>query len=178
MKRIVRRAAMLVSTIALAACSQVSNETASEAFRPLDVGAAVPEYAALTLAGDTLRVGGTGQATVINVWATWCTSCREEMEALDSLKSEYGARGVRVLGVSVDQGRVEKVQQYVETNHLGFSISHDPAGDIQRLYQVVGVPTTFVVDKNGKLVWKHTGNITAILDEVRQSVEKAMAQGL
>ena len=177
MKRIVRGAALAVSLVAAAACGNISKDAQGEAFRPLDVGAAVPEYTALTLAGDTLHVGGVGQATVVNVWATWCTSCREEMEALDSLKTEYGARGVRVLGVSVDQGRVEKVRQYVETNRLGFSISHDPAGDIQRLYQVVGVPTTFVVDKNGKLIWKHTGNITGVLDEVRQSVEKAMTEG-
>jgi peroxiredoxin len=176
MKRIVRSAAMMVSLIAAAACSNASKETAGEAFRPLDVGATVPEYTALTLTGDTLHVGGVGQPTVVNVWATWCTSCREEMEALDSLKTEYGARGIRVLGVSVDQGRVEKVQQYVETNHLRFSISHDPAGDIQRLYQVVGVPTTFVVGKDGKLLWKHTGNITGILDQVRDNVEKAVSQ--
>ena len=173
-----RNAAMAIALIAASACNNAPKDSDAEAFRPLGVGDAVPAYSALTLKGDTLHIGGAGAPTIVNVWATWCTSCREEMASLDSLKAEYGARGVRVLGVSVDQGRVEKVQQYVETNHLDFSISHDPAGDIQRLYQVVGVPTTFVVGKDGKILWKHTGNITEILDEVRQSVEKAISQDL
>jgi peroxiredoxin len=170
-------AALVVTSIAVFACKAPPKDNGGETLRPFDVGAEVPVYSAITLAGDTVHVGGVGAPTVVNVWATWCTSCREEMAALDSLKSEFGARGVRVIGVSVDQGRVENVRQYVETNKLGFSISHDPAGDIQRLYQVVGVPATFVVGKDGHLVWKHTGNITEVLDEVRASVRKAIDNG-
>jgi peroxiredoxin len=169
-------AALVVVSAAAFACKPAAKDNGAEAFRPLDVGAEVPAYSAITLAGDTVHVGGgAGTPTVVNVWATWCASCREEMAALDSLKSEFGARGVRVIGVSVDQGRIDKVRQYVESNRLGFSVSHDPAGDIQRLYQVVGVPATFVVGKDGHLVWRHTGNIAAILDEVRASVRKAIA---
>jgi peroxiredoxin len=167
---------LIVACGAVFAC-EPSKDDGAEAFRPLDVGAAVPAYSAVTLTGDTVRIGGTNGPTVVNVWATWCTSCREEMAALDSLKAEFGARGVRVIGVSVDQGRVEKVQQYVETNRLGFAIAHDPAGDIQRLYQVVGVPATFVVGKDGHLLWKHTGNITEILGVVRANVQKAIDTG-
>jgi peroxiredoxin len=168
-------ATLAVASVAAFGCKPAPKDNGSDAFRPLELGAQMPAYSAVTLAGDTVRIGGGGATpTVVNVWATWCTSCREEMAALDSLKAEFGARGVRVIGVSVDQGHVEKVQQYVETNRLGFSIAHDPAGDIQRLYRVVGVPATFVVGKDGHLVWKHTGNITGILNEVRASVEKAI----
>lgn len=167
----------LAAVVAASACTSGSKSADAEAFRPLEVGADMPAYAAITLAGDTMNIGGAGAPTVVNVWATWCTSCREEMAALDSLETEFKARGVRVIGVSVDQGRVEKIRQYVESNRLGFAISHDPAGDIQRLYQVVGVPATFVIGKNGQLLWKHTGNITELLGEVRATVEKAIAQG-
>src|SRR5258707_835660 len=110
------------------ACSKPSGDAG--AFRPLDVGAPVPLYSARTLAGDTVHVGGAGSATVVNIWATWCTSCREEMAALDSLKREFSARGVSVVGVSVDEGDVEKVRRFAESNHLGFTVAHDPAGDI------------------------------------------------
>lgn len=167
-------AMLVVASAAAVACKPSAKDTGREAFRPLDPGAEVPAYTAVTLAGDTLRIGGHTGPTVVNVWATWCTSCREEMTALESLKSEFGARGVRVIGVSVDQGGVAKVRRYTEANRLDFAVAHDPAGDIQRLYQVVGVPTTFVVGKDGHLVWKHTGNITDILDEVRASVRKAV----
>jgi len=173
---IVGRRALAVACLAIAAaaCSKPAGDAG--AFRPLDVGAAVPLYAARTLPGDTVRIGGAGSPTVVNVWATWCTSCREEMAALDSLEREFSARGVNVVGVSVDEGDIEKVRRFAESNHLGFTVAHDPAGDIQRSYQVVGVPTTFVVGKDGTLLWRHTGNIDGIMPEVRAAVEKALTR--
>lgn len=166
---------MIVALSAIA-CG-TSSDAANEAFRPLDVGSAVPAYTAVSLGGDTLHVGKSDAPMVVNVWATWCTSCREEMASLDSLQSEFGASGLRVVGVSVDEGRVEKVAHYAESNGLRFAISHDPAGDIQRAYQVVGVPTTFVIGRDGTLLWRHTGNIAPILNDVRTVIREALSKG-
>lgn len=166
--------ALAAAAIVAGCTSSAKEDQASDAFRPLDVGSAVPAYTAVSLAGDTLRVGTSGTPMVVNVWATWCTSCREEMASLDSLQSEFGGNGLRVIGVSVDEGRVEKVKQYTETNGLQFAISHDPAGDIQRAYQVVGVPTTFIIAPDGTLLWRYTGNIAPILDDVRVAIRGAL----
>jgi peroxiredoxin len=157
------------------ACEKSQPRSESAAFRPLDVGATVPAYAVRSFAGDTVRLGGTEPATVLNVWATWCTSCREEMAALDSLNREFGSRGVRVVGVSVDESDSDRVRRFAESNHLTFTVAHDSAGDIQRSYQLVGVPTTFVIARDGRLLWRHTGNITETFAEVRSAVEKAVS---
>src|SRR6185312_10439446 len=136
---------LLAAMIVVASCSRSSGD--ATAFHPLDVGAAVPAYAAPTLAGDTIRVGGPEQPTVLNVWATWCTSCQEEMAALDSLKTQYQSRGLRVVAVSVDNGDMEKVRRFAQSNHLGMTVAHDPMSTINQTYEVVGVPTTFIVGK-------------------------------
>jgi len=174
MKALIRTAAAMTA-IALAGCSQKKTPEAAE-FKPLDVGAAVPQYAALTLAGDTVRVGGNEPPTVLNVWATWCTSCQEEMAALDSLKHEYEAKGLRVIAVSVDNGDISKVRKFAESNRLEMIVAHDPASGINQSYEVVGVPTTFVIGRDGKLVWRHTGNVTEVMGEARQAVARAVAQ--
>jgi len=145
----------------------------AKAFEPLQTGSPAPEYSIVSLAGDTVSIGGAGKPVVLNVWATWCESCREEMEALDSLHKEFG-KDARVLGVSVDQGSIEKVKRFAETNHLHFAIAHDPAGDIQSTYQVVGVPTTFVIGKDGRVTWLHTGNIADDFSDVHDAVMKAV----
>ena len=169
MTRVSRCAVMLLAT----ACA---NGKTNDAFRPLDVGAAVPEYVARTLDGDTVHVGDAASRapTVLNVWATWCTSCREEMAALDSLKREFGSRGLRVIAVSVDDGDIERVRRFAASNHLGMTVAHDPGATIERSYQVVGVPTTFVIGGDGTLRWRHTGNITEMLPEVRRAVDGAI----
>jgi peroxiredoxin len=160
---------------ATASCARGAGDR--EAFHPIDVAAMVPAYAATTLAGDTVRVGGaSGTPTVLNMWATWCTSCREEMAALDSLQREFKDRGLRVVAVSVDNSNVERVRRFAASNHLATIVAHDPAATIEQSYQVVGVPTTFVIDRAGKLVWRHTGNITDVLADAEAAVAGAVKQ--
>jgi thiol-disulfide isomerase/thioredoxin len=159
----------------LVACGGTKRDDGA-AFKPLDIGAAVPPYAALTLAGDTVRVGGSAPPTVLNVWATWCTSCREEMEALDSLKREYEAKGVRVIAVSVDNGDISKVRRFAESNKLEMIVAHDPVSGINQSYEVMGVPTTFIIGRDGKLLWRHTGNITEVMAEARRTIAAAVSQ--
>jgi peroxiredoxin len=149
---------------------------AAAAFRPLDVGTTAPAYAIRTLAGDSVRVGAGGPVTLLNVWATWCTSCREEMALLDSLQRELGPRGLRVVGVSVDQGPTARVQQFVTENDVRFPVAHDQPGDIQRLYQLVGVPTSFVIDRDGRILWRHTGNIEDVTSELHGELVAALSR--
>jgi peroxiredoxin len=168
-------AAASLLAVFTAGCEKAQRSSGA-AFHPLDIGAQVPIYEVRSLAGDTIRMGGAGPATVLNVWATWCESCREEMAALDSLNREFGPRGARIVGVSVDEGTTDRVRRFAETNHLRFAVAHDPVGDIQQSYQIVGVPTTFVIAGDGRLLWRHTGNIEGrqIFPEVQAAVEKAL----
>ena len=168
-----RVAAAFTCLAIVAGCAKSGGDAA--AFKPLDVGAPVPAYTARTLTGDTVRVGGTQAPTVLNVWATWCTSCQEEMAALDSLRTEFQTKGLRVIAVSVDNGDVEKVRRFAETNHLGMTVAHDPASTINSSFEVVGVPTTFIIGRDGKLVWRHTGNVSDVMPDARSAIAKAVS---
>lgn len=173
----VAAAALLVAAAACEKPGGKSNDAsaAGGAFKPLDVGAPVPTYAAVTLAGDSVHVGGAESPTVLNVWATWCTSCQEEMAALDSLRTQYAAKGLRVVAVSVDNGDIEKVRRFAQSNRLGMTVAHDPASTINSSYEVVGVPTTFIIGKDGKLLWRHTGNVTEVMPDAKVTIDKAIA---
>ena len=181
-----RRVAVMVlgvAVLATGACKKsgsdgnanTANAADNAAFKPLDVGTDVPKYAAVTLAGDSVHLGGAESPTVLNVWATWCTSCQEEMVALDSLRTQYAAKGLRVVAVSVDNGDIEKVRRFAQTNHLGMTVAHDPMSAINTSYEVVGVPTTFIIGRDGKLVWRHTGNVTDVMADARTAIEKSLA---
>ena len=168
------RARLILLGLIAGACTKSASNNAD--FKPLDVGSAVPHYAAPTLAGDTVTVGGAGAPTVLNVWATWCVSCQEEMAALDSLKHDYEAKGLRVVAVSVDNGDISRVRKFAESNRLQMIVAHDPASGINQSFEVVGVPTTFVIGRDGKLLWRHTGNITEVMKEARQAIASSVAQ--
>ncbi len=128
--------------------------------RGVEVGDEVPEYSAPALDGaeialDDLR----GNVVLINVWATWCGPCRVEMPPIQKSYARFKDRGFTVIAVSIDAGPGyrEKVSAFADEFGLEFPILLDPEGRISRVMQTIGVPETFVVDREGKIVKRLIG---------------------
>lgn len=132
------------------------------AFRPskdaANAGSArvAPRFAALTI--DSVPQPRTlddyaGEPLLLNVWATWCDPCREEMPSFERLQQDYRTKGLRVVAISIDdadQGAL--IREFVAENALTFDILHDPKSEIMKLYQVRGVPQTFLVSRAGHIM--------------------------
>ncbi|HEX6558402.1 MAG TPA: TlpA disulfide reductase family protein [Longimicrobiales bacterium] len=141
--------------------------TQRDRFMPIDVGARVPDYSATTLNGESFSLAAErGKVVVLNVWATWCLPCRREMPALERLHETLATRGLDVIGVSSDPetgstgGFGEKssdVRAFVKAYGITFRIIHDPAHTVEQLFLVQGLPTTLVVNKQGRIVAKVMG---------------------
>ena len=165
---------LVAATIALTAgCSK--GESRGEAFRPFSIGDRTPAYAVVTLAGDSVRVGA-GTPVLLNVWATWCESCREEMADLAVLSQKYSSRGVKVIAVSVDNGDGTRVKRFAESEKLPFAVAHDPTGEVQRKFQAVGVPETYLVSGDGRLLWVRRGGLAGAEAGVLAGLDSAVAE--
>jgi thiol-disulfide isomerase/thioredoxin len=141
----------------------------------IEIGGTLPTYRATALSGAPMELGGRGGAlTLVNVWATWCTSCREEMQDLAAIHRDYDSHGLRVVAVSVDAGSEALVRRFVQREALPFPVVHDQAGTIQKQYRVVGVPTSYLIGADGRLLWQQVGGIHGNLPKVRVEVEKAL----
>ena len=112
----------------------------------------LPDFSFVDPDGQTRRVADfAGQGLVINLWATWCPPCVAEMPALDRAQATLDAEGIRVLPLSSDRGgrtQVEPFYQRVGIQHLGVWL--DPRGAAQRALGARGLPTTVIVDREGK----------------------------
>jgi len=167
---------LLFTASAVVLMSACNTPPRDAAFRPLMVGDAAPAYAVRTLSGDSVRVGA-GAPVLLNVWATWCTSCREEMADLAALERAYAPRGVRVLAVSVDAGDGTRVRRFVEAEKLPFAVAHDPAGVVQKSFQAVGVPETYLISADGRLLWVQRGGLHGAPAAVRATLDSVVNQG-
>jgi thiol-disulfide isomerase/thioredoxin len=172
--RLVLFTAAAFALAASAGCSKES-EARGEAFRPLMVGDTTPAYAAVSLTGDTVRVGA-GTPVLLNVWATWCESCKEEMSDLASLEKKYAPEHVKVVAVSVDNGDGTRVKRFAESEKLPFTVAHDPAGEVQHKFQAVGVPETYLVSGDGRLLWVRRGGLAGAGPEVEAGLDSAVAK--
>jgi cytochrome c biogenesis protein CcmG/thiol:disulfide interchange protein DsbE len=163
MRVVTARLAAAVATALLVACgsSKAPADTADAKGRskPLMVGDDAPRFAVMSLNGDSLIVGDSARAaTLVNVWATWCTSCREEFSALEHLQKEFGANSFEIAAISVDQGTDLKVRKFAAAQGSTFRIAHDADSRITSEYGVVGLPTSFLLDKTGHVRWAFTGD--------------------
>jgi cytochrome c biogenesis protein CcmG/thiol:disulfide interchange protein DsbE len=150
--------AVAVIVVILAAGAMIGIKLAPEIF-PVEVGSTAPTFAATDLkTGQRVTLADyRGQVVLLNVWATWCEPCKIEMPSMQQLEREIGPRGLRIVAVSVDEGGADVVRQFARDFGLTFQILHDPARQIERIYQTTGVPESFVINRQGKIVKKVIG---------------------
>ncbi len=159
-----------------AASSTYSLKNASAA--SLRVGSDAPVFTTTSLDSAAMRIGGVSDSVVLlNVWATWCTSCREEFAELEQIRLQRATSAVRVIGVSVDQGGSEKVRRFVAAQGTHFPVAHDREARINPLYGILGLPTTFVLGKDGKVRWMQTGSFLLDTIGMRKALDAALSNG-
>src|SRR5688572_14454507 len=147
-------------------------------FAPLEVGATIPSYSATKLDGGELSLDALrGKVVLLNVWATWCRPCVTEMPALERLYRQFHDDGLEVVAVSIDAGTGTMddmgrpggdVQAFVTERDLTFTILLDPRRRVEQVFQVMGVPTTIVIGRDGRIARKAVG-IEAWDDEAHQA---------
>ena len=95
---------------------------------------------------------------LINFWATWCAPCIKEMPYLDQFEKKYKDKGFSVLAISVDnQKSLSQVRSFIKTKKFSFDIFLDPNMQIFKKLNGNLMPTNVLVDKSGKVVWRHYG---------------------
>ncbi|HEU4618512.1 MAG TPA: TlpA disulfide reductase family protein [Gammaproteobacteria bacterium] len=97
-----------------------------------------------------------GQVVMINFWATWCGPCRTEMPKLEALYERYGDLGFTLLGVNVENDK-KGAEKWLEETPVSFDILFDTRNEVSKLYDVVAMPTTVIMDKTGKVRFVHHG---------------------
>jgi thiol-disulfide isomerase/thioredoxin len=119
----------------------------------------VPAFGFTDAAGNELTLADfRGKVVVLNLWATWCAPCRREMPSLDRLQAEHRGDDLLVLPLSVDRADLAKIQEFYEevgVEHL--DIYRDPKAAASRALGAFGLPTTVVIDREGRDVGRLLG---------------------
>ncbi len=100
-----------------------------------------------------------GAVTLINFWATWCGPCKKELPDLIEINGEMSERGVKVIGISTDRGTniIYEVREFLSENKVTYTNILDDGKIAEAFGGIRGIPMTFLIDKNGKIVDKYIG---------------------
>jgi len=118
---------------------------------------AAPEFSLPDLAGKTVHLKALrGKLVLLNFWATWCGPCREEMPGMERLFRAYQDKGFAVVAVNLHES-VKTVRPFVQELKLSFPTVLDVEGSVSREYGVRALPVTFLVGRDGNIVWRAIG---------------------
>ena len=101
-----------------------------------------------------------GRFVLLNVWATWCLPCRQEMPALDRLQSKLGGVDFEVVALSIDRRGIEAINDFFARNKITkLAAFNDPSGVAKNALAVFGIPTTLLIDREGREVQRWVGPV-------------------
>jgi len=122
--------------------------------------------------GGTIRLSSLrGQVVVFNFWASWCGPCRLEAPGLERVSEAYRDRGVHFLGIDYRDNR-PAADAFIREFGITYPSVFDPTGSLADDYRLVGVPTTFVIDQNGRIGFRFLGYVN------EQSLRSVLSQVL
>jgi cytochrome c-type biogenesis protein len=144
----------------------------------VEVGIEAPSYAARTLDGDSVSLALLrGKPVLLNVWATWCLPCKEEIPYLEALHGKHAAQGLQIVGVSVDaRGDESKITEFAKDFGMTYPIWRDPDERVNSRFLAIGVPSTYLIDRDGILRWKHLGTLRATTPGFAAALEDVLKE--
>ena len=164
--------ALLVSVLLIAASQlrravprapQPGEDAISNSMRdsrgPIAAGEKAAAFKLIDLGGDSVSMADLrGKVVFLNIWATWCAPCREEMPSMEKLYQRlHENKGFVMLAVSQDTSSRDEVMAYVKKHGYHFDVLLDPKNAVAEAYKVSGVPETFIIDREGRIVAHHSG---------------------
>ena len=121
------------------------------------VSGPAPNFTLQMLGGGQMSLAEhKGNVVMVNFWATWCAPCRQEMPHLEALHQRYSPLGFTLLGVNVEDDPAG-AQAWLEETPVSFPILFDPENCVSELYDVIAMPSTVMIDRQGNMRHLHHG---------------------
>lgn len=143
--------------IAAALCAiSITAAIVSPSAWALDAGAAAPE---LTLPGlkDTVNLAALkGKVVYVDFWASWCGPCKQSFPFMNELQAKYRAQGLEIVAINLDAKRADADKFLTETP-AAFTVAFDATKDSAKRFEVKGMPYSYVIGRDGKVIAAHKG---------------------
>ncbi len=133
-----------------------------------------PDFVLTDLQGHSVKLSDLrGKAVVLNFWATWCPPCKAEIPWFIELQKRYGAQGLQIVGVNMDDGDQNDVQKFAAENSINYPILLGKDKVAEQYGGIEYLPTTFYIDRSGVVMDRVFGQPERT--EIEQKVKRAIA---
>lgn len=132
---------------------------------------AAPSHAGTRLDLGALR----GRVVYLDFWASWCEPCQQSFPWMKALEKTYGALGLTILAVDVDHNRAD-AQRFLHVFRPDFKVVFDPSGDLAERFHIIGMPTSFLIDREGNVRYTNVGFLLKDRARIEGQVRRLLGQ--
>lgn len=115
-----------------------------------------------------------GKLIYLDFWASWCGPCRKSLPILNEIRSQYSSQGFEVIAVNVDE-KLADALKFLEKYPVDYPILLDPKGSMPQAYKIPGMPTAYLIDEQGTIIYKHVGFKTKDRKKIETLISKHLA---
>ena len=116
-----------------------------------------------------------GKVVYVDFWASWCGPCRKSFPWLNSIEKKYKDKGLVVIGINVDSD-FDMAKAFLEKTPAEFALFSDPKGELADQYKLIGMPSSFVLDRNGEVRHRHVGFKKSNIDAYEKSIVSLLSE--
>jgi cytochrome c biogenesis protein CcmG/thiol:disulfide interchange protein DsbE len=116
-----------------------------------------------------------GRVVYVDFWASWCTPCRQSFPWMKALESAYASQGLSVVAIDLDHDRRD-AQRFLRVFQPNFAVIFDPAGTLAQRFKVMGMPTSVLIDRDGKVRYQHVGFLLQERAQYERQVRGLLAE--
>ena len=139
----------------------------------LEAGAQAPDLNLPGLKDAVSLAGLKGKVVYVDFWASWCGPCKQSFPFMNELQAKYGAQGFEIVAVNLDAKR-DDADKFLAEVPAKFTVAFDPKGDSAKRFEVKGMPSSYLIGRDGKVVAVHKG----FKEEDRKDVDASIAKAL
>jgi thiol-disulfide isomerase/thioredoxin len=141
----------------------------------LTASGAVSDNATANLANVPILQSAKGKVVLLDFWASWCAPCRKSFPWMNAVQKKYAEQGLTVIAVNVDSEQ-QLAAEFLRATPAQFRVEYDPHGSLATQFNVAAMPTSFLLDRNGKVVSLHQGFREAQLVAREHEIEQLLKE--
>jgi cytochrome c biogenesis protein CcmG/thiol:disulfide interchange protein DsbE len=116
-----------------------------------------------------------GKVVYIDFWASWCLPCKKSFPWMHEMKEKYAEKGFEIIAINLDKNK-QLADEFLDNVNVNFIVAFDQAGDTASLYQLRGMPSSYLIGRDGKLYAAHTGFRDKDKDELEKLIKNQLQQ--
>jgi len=139
----------------------------------LETGSQAPDFQLPGAQGTVMLSKTAGSVVYVDFWASWCGPCKQSLPWMNAMQDKYRSQGLQIIGVNVD-AKSEDARKFLAQTPAHFAVAFDPNGATPRQYGVKGMPTSFLIGRNGKIIFQHLGFNAAAGETLEKEIKAAL----